>query len=221
MPRPRASSRCASEVTSPLTPARSKPGPRSCTLISMRSGNSEKVMSTGFVASRLWPCWMAFVPASITDIVICEHVSSSIEARSHTVWATRSSSASNSRRLGKRTDMTSGDGLFSGMWCSTLEALDVRLELVQGSREIRRNGGYESKSLAGHRMDQLQLRGVQGLPRQPVEQGRCEATLRNARAQLLFRTPSVHRVPDHGQPQVGEVDADLVGAPGIEAHLEL
>src|SRR6266850_1562245 len=195
MPRPRASSRCASEVTSPLTPLRSKPGPRSCTLISMRSGN--------------------------TDKVICEQVSSSRAARSQTDCATRSSSASSSRRLGMRTDMTSGDGLLSGIWRSASWALAERLEHVQGSRDVRGHGGYESKAQAGHRMGELQRRGMQGLARQLVEQGPCEATLRIARAQQLFGPTAVHRVPDHGQLEVGEVDADLVRASGVELELEL
>src|SRR5262249_1319224 len=137
--------------------------------------------------SRLWPCCTAFVPASITDMLTCEPVSSSNSMRSHTVSATRSSTARSSRRLGRRMVMISGLGASamrgrdSGGWADR-----ERTQALERLAKVQRRFGLETKLRTRQGVNELQFGGVQRLPPKQAQQGVREATLALAKAQPLF-----------------------------------
>src|SRR5262245_41473491 len=69
-------------------------------------------------------------------------------------------------------------------------------------------------------MRQLELRRVECLPRQALQDFVTEANVRSAQAQHLFPSSSIHRIPHHGVTQVGEMDAYLMCTPSVEPNFQ-
>src|SRR5262245_66559756 len=119
-------------------------------------------------------------------MLTCELVSSSNSIRSHTVSATRSSTARSSRRLGSFSVIVSGTGASDmrgrgsgGRGCRE------RTQAIHCLAEVLRRFGTIPERCPRHRVGELQLGGVKRLPPQQAQQGVREATLGLAKAQKL------------------------------------
>src|SRR5260221_1323433 len=157
----------------------------------------------------------------MTDMLTCELVSSSNSMRSQTVSATRSSTASNSSRLGSRSVIVSG-GVGSGMlgWNSGGTRGRERPQALERLADVQRQFGSEVEPSPRSRVQELQFGGMQSLPPEEAQQRVREATLGLPEAQHLFDASAIGGVPDHGMPERGQVHADLMGPAGFEPRLE-
>jgi len=69
-------------------------------------------------------------------------------------------------------------------------------------------------------MRQLELRGMERLPRQALQDFVTQANVRPPQAQHLFGPPSVNWIPDHWVSEMREMHPDLMSTPGIQPNFQ-
>ena len=91
-------------------------------------------------------------------------------------------------------------------------------EHLQQLREIRRQGHLEANTRTCDGMNKAQNRGMQGLSPEGRQSHRC---LRTQRALRQLSTPAINRITDQAVPGMGQMNPDLMGAPGFQPALYL
>src|SRR5690606_14711681 len=100
--------------------------------------------------------------------------------------------------------------------CASVDGTSPPTRPFRGASQFIRKLGNEPHLLSASGVNEPQLGGVEKLPWHPTSELLRPGTGRSRKSP--FPRGAVNRIADNGMAQVRQVDADLVGPPGLQAR---